>query len=147
MRAQRAPLRPTFSSARLCHVVHVALLYFTEEWSPADDPKNPSLNSTPGCLKVIDTFRALACFFHDVIGLPHGQSGSAFRVCPANYDFSQVTSRGCRYSLMFRPPSLLARQIVPTAADTAAGQPGRLRPSLSSSLRRTGYASRPNTGN
>src|SRR4249919_2485606 len=57
MRAQRAPLRPTFSSARLCHVVHVALLYFTEEWGPAEDPKHPSLNSTPACLKVIDTFR------------------------------------------------------------------------------------------
>jgi hypothetical protein len=32
-------------------------LYFTEKWGPAEDPKHPSLNSTPGCLKVIDTFR------------------------------------------------------------------------------------------
>lgn len=39
--------------------------------------------------------------------------------------------RGCRYSLMFRPPSLLTPQIVPTAANTAAGQPGLLRPGLS----------------
>ena len=31
--------------------------------------------------------------------------------------------RGCRYSLMFRPPSLLSPQIVATAAHTAA-QPG-----------------------
>src|SRR5207253_627107 len=51
---------------------------------------------------------ALTCFFRGIIGLPHGKSGSAFRVYPANYDFSQGDSRGCRYSVMFRPPSLLA---------------------------------------
>ena len=51
--------------------------------------------------------------------------------------------RGCRYSLMFRPPSLLAPQIVPTAAHTAAGQPGLLHPGLSCSFTRTGYANRP----
>ena len=57
--------------------------------------------------------------------------------------------RGCRYSLMFRPPSLLSPQIVPTAAHTAAGQPGILRPGLSCFVTstRTGYANRPNTGN
>src|SRR5947209_19847876 len=32
--------------------------------------------------------------------------------------------RGCRYSFMFRPPSLLSPQIVPTAAATTAEQPG-----------------------
>src|SRR5262249_7753661 len=31
---------------------------------------------------------ALTCFFHDVIGLPHGRIGSASRFDPAN-DFSQ----------------------------------------------------------
>jgi hypothetical protein len=51
--------------------------------------------------------------------------------------------RGCRYSLMFRPPSLLAPQIVPTAAHTDAGQPGLLHPGLSCSFTRTGYANRP----
>ena len=57
--------------------------------------------------------------------------------------------RGCRYSFMFRPPSLLSPQIVPTAAHTAAGQPGILRPGLSCFVTstRTGYANRPNTGN
>src|SRR5260370_20991023 len=52
--------------------------------------------------------------------------------------------RGCRYSLMFRPPSLLSPQIVPTAANTAAGQPGILRPGLSCFVAstRTGYANR-----
>ena len=50
---------------------------------------------------------------------------------------------------MFRPPSLLSPQIVPTAAHTAAGQPGILRPGLSCFVAstRTGYANRPNTGN
>jgi hypothetical protein len=57
--------------------------------------------------------------------------------------------RGCRYFVMFRPPSLLAPQIVPTAADTTAGQPGLLRPGLSCFVTsaRTGYANRPNAGN
>jgi len=50
---------------------------------------------------------------------------------------------------MFRPPSLLAPLIVPTAARTAAGQLGLLRPSLSCfvTAARPGYANRPNTGN
>jgi hypothetical protein len=57
--------------------------------------------------------------------------------------------RGYRYFVMFRPPSLLAPQIVPTAAHTTARQPGLLRPGLSCFVTsaRTGYASRPNTGN
>src|ERR1700730_17876740 len=50
---------------------------------------------------------------------------------------------------MFRPPSLLAPRIVPTAANTAAGQLGLLRPGLSCfvAAARPGYANRPNTGN
>src|SRR6516225_3270021 len=57
--------------------------------------------------------------------------------------------RGRRYFVMFRPPSLLAPQIVPTAANTAAGQPGLLRPSRTRFVAspRIGYANRPNTGN
>jgi len=57
--------------------------------------------------------------------------------------------RGRRYFVMFRPPSLLAPQIVPTAANTAAGQPGLLRPGTSCFVAsaRTGYANRPNSGN
>src|SRR5450759_357357 len=57
--------------------------------------------------------------------------------------------RGCRYFFMFRPPSLLTPQIVPTAAHTAAGQPGLLHPGLSCFVTstRSGYANRPNTGN
>jgi hypothetical protein len=57
--------------------------------------------------------------------------------------------RGCRYFVMFRPPSLLAPLVVPTAANTAAGQLGLLRPGLSCfvAAARTGYANRLNTGN
>src|SRR5579864_7868117 len=57
--------------------------------------------------------------------------------------------RGCRYFVMFRPPSLLAPQIVPTAANTPAGQPGLLRPSRTRFVTspRIGYANRPTTRN
>src|SRR5215467_14568679 len=57
--------------------------------------------------------------------------------------------RGRRYFVMFRPPSLLAPQIVPTAANTTAGQPGLLRPSRTRFVAspRIGYANRPNPGN
>src|SRR6516225_244131 len=50
---------------------------------------------------------------------------------------------------MFRPPSLLAPQIVPTAANAPAGQPGLLRPSRTRFVTspRIGYANRPMTGN
>jgi hypothetical protein len=65
------------------------------------------------------------------------------------YDFSRGDFRGCRYSFMFRPPSLLALQIVPTAAHTATGQPELLRPGISCFVTsaRTGYANCLNTGN
>ena len=80
---------------------------------------------------------------------PTAKVGRLSASLPANYDFSQEASRGCRYSLMFRPPSLLAPQIVPTAAYTAAGQPGLLRPSRTRFVTspRIGYANRPTTGN
>jgi hypothetical protein len=76
------------------------------------------------------------------------ECGSASRVYPAN-DFSQGNFRGRRYSVMFRPPSLLAPQIVPTAASTAAGQLGLLRPGRTCVVTsaRTGYTNRPNAGN
>ena len=75
--------------------------------------------------------------------------GSASSVCPATYDFSQGSYRGCRYFVMFRPPSLLAPQIAPTAAKTPAGRPGLLLPGTSCFVAsaRTGYANRLKTGN
>jgi hypothetical protein len=92
--------------------------------------------------------RALTCFFRSVIGLLPAKMGSASRFAPQN-DFARSVFRGCRYSVMFRPPSLFTPQIVPTAAHTAAGQPGLLRPGLSCFVTsaRTGYTNRPNTGN
>jgi hypothetical protein len=91
---------------------------------------------------------ARACFFHGVIGLPHGRKGRL----PAS--ILRTTSRracfrGCRYFVMFRPPSLLAPRIVPTAAISAAGQLGLLRPGLSCfvAAARPGYANRPTSGN
>ena len=74
-----------------------------------------------------------------------GRLPASFR----EYDFSRGEFRGCRYSFMFRPPSLLALQVVPTAAHTATGQPELLHPGISCFVTsaRTGYANRLNTGN
>ena len=74
-----------------------------------------------------------------------GRLPTSFR----EYDFSRGDFRGCRYSFMFRPPSLLALQVVPTAAHTATGQPELLHPGISCFVTsaRSGYAIRPNTGN
>src|SRR5262245_44464431 len=80
---------------------------------------------------------------------PTEECGSASRVLSATNAFSQDTFRGCRYFVMFRPPSLLAPRIVPTAATTAAGQLGLLHPSRTRFVAspRIGYTNRPNTGN
>jgi hypothetical protein len=67
---------------------------------------------------------ALTCSFHGAIGLPQAEIGSASRVCPANTTSRRSLFRGCRYSLMFRPPSLLTPQIVPTAAILPQGSRG-----------------------
>jgi hypothetical protein len=48
-----------------------------------------------------------------------GQLPASFR----EHDFPRVGFRGGSYFVMFRPPSLLASQIVPTAASSPAGQP------------------------
>ena len=69
--------------------------------------------------------------------------------CFREYDFPRVGFRSCSYFLMFRPPSLPASQIVPTAASFPAGQPRLLRPSRTCvvTFARIGYALRPTTGN
>jgi hypothetical protein len=61
------------------------------------------------------------------------------------HDFSRSVFRGCRHFFMFRPPSLLTSQVVPTAAPNGAGQPRFLHPGPSCFVTsaRTGYASRP----
>src|SRR6516165_12222035 len=61
------------------------------------------------------------------------------------HDFPRSVFRGCRHFFMFKPPSLLTSQVVPTAAPNDAGQPRFLRPGLSCFVAsaRTGYASRP----
>jgi hypothetical protein len=92
---------------------------------------------------------ALACFFLRVIGLPQQRSGSASRYHPRNTTSRGSVFRSCRHFFMFKPPSLLASQIVPTAAHTATRQPRLLHPGTPCFVAsaRTGYASRPNTGN
>jgi len=72
-----------------------------------------------------------------------------FPLPPANTTSRGSVFRSCRHFFMFKPPSLLASQIVPTAVHTATGQPRLLHPGTPCFVAsaRTGYASRPNTGN
>jgi len=92
---------------------------------------------------------ACACFFVCVIGLPLGRRGSASRFYPRNNFSAEVIFEGCRHSITFKPPSLLASQIVPTAVHTATGQLRLLSPGRTCFVAsaRTGHANRPNTGN
>jgi hypothetical protein len=64
-------------------------------------------------------------------------------------DFPRACYRGCSYFFMFRPHSLHASQIAPTAASKPAGQPRLLHPSRTCvvTFARIGYAIRPTTGN
>ena len=69
--------------------------------------------------------------FAECVCLVLPQHSSAFPISrlgrlPASFrehDFPRVSFRGYSYFVMFRPPSLLASQIVPTAASSPAGQP------------------------
>jgi hypothetical protein len=45
------------------------------------------------------------------------KEGSAFPASVREHDFPRPVFRGCSYFVMFKPPSLLAFQIVPTAAN------------------------------
>ena len=51
---------------------------------------------------------------------------SQVAICPC---CSRDLFRGCSYSFMFRPPSLFASRVAPTAASSLAGQLRRLHPS------------------
>ena len=57
---------------------------------------------------------APARFFPEDFGLPHSMIRSAFSQLPVQRLQHGAISRGCRHSLMFRPPSLLATQVAPT---------------------------------
>jgi hypothetical protein len=89
---------------------------------------------------------AYTCFFLYVIGLPQQRRGSAYPLLPANTIFRGAYFRSCRHFFMFRPPSLLTSQIVPTPAHTAAGQLRLIRPSRTCFVTSAciGYACRPN---
>jgi len=67
---------------------------------------------------------ALTCCFHSVIGLPQRNMSRLPAFVPRITTSRRGCFRGCRYSVMFRPPSLLAPQIVPTAAILPQGSRG-----------------------
>jgi hypothetical protein len=70
---------------------------------------------------------------------------SASRFYPRTRFSRGLVFRGCRHFVMFRPLSLLASQIAPTAAGFPTGQPRLLRPGISCFVTsaRSGYAIRP----
>jgi hypothetical protein len=92
---------------------------------------------------------AFAWFFLSVIGLPQEMIWIGFPASFREHDFSRARFRGCSYFVMFRPHSLLASQVAPTAASYRAGRPRLLRPSRTCvvTFARIGYAFRPTTGN
>ena len=67
---------------------------------------------------------ALTCCFHSVIGLPQRNMSRLPAFVPRITTSRRPVFRGCRYSVMFRPPSLLSPQIVPTAAILPQGSRG-----------------------
>jgi hypothetical protein len=78
-----------------------------------------------------------------------GPQRIGFPLLPAKQLFRGSHFRDCRHSFTFKPPSLLASQVVPTAVHTATGQPRLLGPGRTCFVAsaRTGHANRPNTGN
>ena len=124
-------------SYRLMRQSRVALLYFgfwPRSWSlrrllpaPAATGILPTL-----FLRILPQMpEPIPRRFAECVCLVLPQHSSAFPIIrlgrlPASFrehDFSRVDFRGCSYFIMFRPPSLLASQIVPTAASFPAGQP------------------------
>jgi hypothetical protein len=67
---------------------------------------------------------ASARFFPEDFGLPHAMTGSAFSHLPVQRLQHGAIFRGCRHSLMFRPPSLLATQVAPTDTKLPYGRRG-----------------------
>ena len=130
-------LLPGLRSYRLMRQSRVALLYFgfwPRSWSlrrllpaPAATGILPTLS-----LRILPQMpEPIPRRFAECVCLVLPQHSSAFPIIrlgrlPASFrehDFSRVGFRGCSHFIMFRPPSLLASQIVPTAASFPAGQP------------------------
>jgi hypothetical protein len=88
-----------------------------------DLPDVWSRESFPRCLDLYSgsLWSALARFFLQSIGLPRNGSRSALSESPHNDFGAGPLFRSCSHSLMFRPPGLLATQVVPTDATCAHG--------------------------
>jgi len=78
-----------------------------------------------------------------------GPQRIGFPLLPAKQLFRGSLFEGCRHFITFKPPSLLASQVVPTAVHTATWQLRLLGPGRTCFVAsaRTGHANRPNTGN
>ena len=107
-------------------------------------PVNPSLGAWAPVTAVPRS--ASACFFLHVIGLPpYAIEVGYSRVFPSKRFLDGSLFRDCSHFFMFKPPSLLASPIVPTAATYVAGQPRLLHPSRTCFVSSTciGHANHP----
>lgn len=68
------------------------------------------------------SWSAYTRFFPQDLGLPPVRTRSALSFIPTATSVG-ACFRGCSHSLMFRPASLLATQVAPTAAPEGTGQP------------------------
>ena len=116
-----------------------------------DLPDVTTRESFPRCLDLYSggLWSALARFFLQSIGLPQNGSRSALSKSPHNDFCAGPLFRSCSHSLMFRPPGLLATQVVPTDATCAHGGHDFYFPSTVWVITspHVGYASRPIPGN
>ena len=150
-------------SYRLMRQSRVALLYFG---LPASFVESSQVATSPCCqrdlpdviLRIFPRMPGPMSRRSHRVHLPVSSSvSSAFPWAAENWlpasiretTFPRELFRDCRHFFMFKPPSLLASQIVPTAVRTATGQLRLLGPGRTCFVAsaRTGHANRPNTGN
>ena len=145
---QSQSLSPTL----LCRLAGQSLQLGPPAAGLQDLPDVTSPESFPGCLDLYpgSLWSAFTRFFLQSIGLPLRGSGSALQPHSVQRLQHGYLFRGCSHFFMFRPPGLLATQVVPTDVTLfVTWQPWRLLPStvcvVASS--HVGYASRPIPGN
>src|SRR3974377_1653677 len=118
---------------------------------PAGSSRRYSANLSIGCLVPCHGGPTdCLCLFLLLCHRPSpGPQRIGFPLLPAKQLFRGSLFEGCSHFITFKPPSLLASQVVPTAVHTATGQLRLLGPRRTCFVAsaRTGHANRPNTGN
>jgi hypothetical protein len=135
----------SLSPTSLCRLAGQSLQFGPPSAGLQDLPDVTSRESFSRCLDLYpgSLWGAFTRFFPQSIGLPQSGTRSALSNLRATTS-AREPFRGCSHSLMFRPPDLLATQVVPTAA-LRSGRPWLLLPSTAWIVTspRVGYANRP----